>query len=281
MSHLINKLSKKHTQTYLVISAFHGSLDWVNYFIKKTRGIKKIFIYVKNSNNLENLNNLRIQHKNIIFSYVKNVGVNMYDINHFIYNNYNHLPERVIFLKSNSFSRSPKHCDINSVISISNHKVKLASLEIKTAVKLPITYYNYDNGFLELNNNWYSYKKIKRKYFHEFDEFMKFYFKNYNHWKFLRFPPGGNMIVSKKHILKYPRYLYKNFFKICSHDSWPLEMLFLERGLFSILSSDLKVKNKKEISLSKIQLKKFNYLRFFVWKSYTLILRVAEFLRPK
>lgn len=275
------KYLNNYVPTYLVISAFHGSLDWVNYFIKKTKGITKVFIYVKNLNNLENLDKLKIKHKKIFFSYVKNVGVNMYDINHFIYNNYNHLPERVIFLKSNSFSRSPKHCDINAVISLSNQNINLASLEIKHATKLPISYYNYDNGFLELNNNWYSYKKIKRKFFHEFDQFMNFYFKNYSHWKFLRFPPGGNMIVSKQHILKYPRYLYKNFFKICSHDSWPLEALFLERGLFSIFSSDLKVRNKNEISLNKIQLKKFNYLRFFAWRSYTTILRMAEFFRPK
>jgi hypothetical protein len=278
---LSKKYSNNYIQTYLVISAFHGNLDWVNYFIKKTKGIKKIFIYVKNYNNLENINKLRIRHKKIFFLYVKNVGINMYDINHFIYNNYNHLPEKIIFLKSNSFSRTPRHCDLNEVISIANQNINLASLEIKTTVKLPITYYNYDNGFLELNNNWYSKKKIKRKYFHEFDQFMNFYFKNYSHWKFLRFPPGGNMIVSRKHILKYPRYLYKNFFKICSHDSWPLEALFLERGLFSIFSSDLKVKNNKEISLNKVKLKKINYIRFFTWKCYTLILRIAEFFRPK
>ena len=54
-------------QTYLVISAFHGNLDWINYFIKKTKGIKKIFIYIKNLNNLENINNLKIRHKKIFF----------------------------------------------------------------------------------------------------------------------------------------------------------------------------------------------------------------------
>lgn len=272
------KYKKKNIQTFLVISAFHGNLNWLKDFLNKVPSIKKIFIYVKESKKFK----ITKSNKNISFINVKNVGVNMYDINHFLYNNYHKLPERIIFLKSNSFSRKPKHSNMKSVIEICNKNIKNSTLEITHPVKLPISYYENNNRFIEINNNWYSKTKIKRKFFHEFDHFMNFFFKNYTHWKYLKFPPGANFILSREAIHKFPRYLYKEFYKICSHDSWPLEMFFLERSMYSILNSNLKVKSLRKIRIENSpNLKKISYIRKFFWKIYTLTLRFAEYLRPK
>lgn len=272
------KHKKKIIKTFLVISAYHGNLNWLKIFLEKVPSITKVFIYLKEKKRFKTISNK----KNFFFINVKNVGVNMYDINHFLYHYYHKLPERIIFLKSNSFSRKPKHSDMKNVIKICNNGIKNSTLEILHPVKLPISYYENNDRFIELNNNWYSKTLIKRKFFHEFDDYMNFFFKNYTHWKYLKFPPGGNFIISRESIQKFPRYLYKQFYKICSHDSWPLEMFFLERSLYSIFNSNLKVKTRQEININNyLKLKKRNYIRIFFWKIYTLTLKFAEYLRPK
>ncbi|QWC95527.1 hypothetical protein G6733_01790 [Polynucleobacter paneuropaeus] len=257
----------------LVISGYHGDLGWVSELRIGAPQIKNVILYAKSGHNLSNLSTV----DKVV--YVENNGINMYDICHYISNNYEHLSGKFLFLKSNSFSRIPPHCNFDNVVKICNELPNICPLEIEHPTKLPQSTKTINGGFLELNNNWLSRTKLSRKYFNEFDDYMNFFFKNYKHQNYLRFPPGGNIFVDSSLISKHPKYLYESLLRTVSHHKYPIEMMYLERGLLYILLGGLSARSQEHINvLPKVKVSKVNAMR---WRIYSRLLVIAESIRPK
>jgi hypothetical protein len=259
----------------LVVSGFHGELDWIRVLHTQTSAIHKVLLYEKLGHLIENTSVadeiVRVQ----------NFGINMYDICHFIVNNYENLEGRILFLKSNSFSRSPAHSDFDEVVRLCNADCNFKSLEIWHPTYLPVSTHDSCGDFLELNNNWLSRTKLVRKFFNEYDDYLNFYFTNYTHQQYLRFPPGGNFLVASSLILKHPKYLYEGLLESVSYDAYPLEMMYLERAFYSIFSGNLIARPESQLSPMPSIRNSAPYLRKLQWRLYTRLLVIAEGMRPK
>lgn len=257
----------------LIISGFHGNLRWVSDLRIEVPHLKKVILYAKKGHCLSDIS---VADEVV---YVENNGINMYDICHFISNNYENLNGKFLFLKSNSFSRIPAHCNFNNVVRVCNQLPNICPLEIEHPTKLPQSTKTINGGFLELNNAWLSRTNLTRKYFNEFDDYMNFFFKNYNHQNYLRFSPGGNIFVDSSLILNHPKYLYKSLMNTVSYDKYPIEMMYLERALIHIFSGRLIARDEKHIcKLPNFKLKKTISWR---WRIYSRLLVLAEFIKPK
>lgn len=81
----------------------------------------------------------------------------MYDIFHFIINNYKNLPDVCVFIKGNIFNRTPEpHCTLekfNRLIS-NNDLTPLESYE-HIEQKDNVQKLDIDGGYMEFNNSWY------------------------------------------------------------------------------------------------------------------------------
>ena len=218
---LKNVLNKsKH---FFCISHYNGDLDWVEYLQPKN-----YLIYNKSNAFLsQNLNNIRI----------KNVGYNIYSYLKFIIDNYNNLPETIVFCKDNIFKR---HININTFLSLIKENTFTSLEENNKKRSFPISIQLSDNGFNEINSSWYKFE-YSRKYFANYDVFYKFIFKNDCIPYFLRYAPGANYIVPKNNILKRDRNFYKNLLKFISHSQYSCESHFIERSLYLIWNSNIEV----------------------------------------
>lgn len=227
---------------YFCISHFNGSIDWVS-IINKNNYI----IYNKSGNNLDKV----INHVNI-----KNVGYNLYSYLKYIIDNYNNLPNTVVFCKDNIFSR---HVDYDLFLNLLKRNT-FTCIEKKIKNKknrFPVVLRLSDSGFTEINSSWYKYK-YPRLFFNDFNSFYKYIFKNVEKPHFLRFAPGGNYIVPKSNILSRSKIFYKNLLNFIEHSQFSCESHYLERCLFTIWNSNLETSEKMENIINK---KEIEYLK--------------------
>lgn len=171
----------------------------------------------------------------------ENIGGNQRDIFRFIYDNYESLPELIIFIQAYPFDHCKK--EVFDKLILHNHFTSLEyygftpanDFERRTA----------DGGFLEINNSWYILNNNVIQdiscIYESFDVFMDKYFKNYKHLDFIRFAPGSQYLIEKKQILFYP----KNFWK-CLLDELPRNFMteghIIERALWTIFQCTLELK---------------------------------------
>lgn len=167
-----------------------------------------------------------------------NIGNNQYDIFHFIVENYDNLPELMIFLQANPFD----HCNEDKFKRI-----------IKNKTFTPVESYEHlreidsEGGFIEVNNGWYinahnGTYNLTCKY-NSFDEFMNKYFENYEHVSWIRFTPGSQYIVEKKQVLNYPKEFWKSLMNELPYNNCT-EGHIIERSLFYILTGKYTCKIK-------------------------------------
>ena len=92
-----------------------------------------------------------------------------------------------------------------------------------------------DGGFMETNDSWYlNHPKHPTKYFRNYNDFLRFCFKDPVIPRYLRFPPGGNFVVPKEYILKYDKVFYQNLKTFTDHSRVSGEGQMIERALFTI-----------------------------------------------
>ena len=120
-----------------------------------------------------------------------------------------------------------------------------------------------NGGYYEINKPWYL-KKHKPKYFYSFDNFMNFFFDNYNSLKYVRFSPGGSYLIEKQRILFYPREFYSNIKKILSWGIVIGDAHIVERALYLIFSNRYNLRKSNNINLLINQIKTF----FIYWFIY-------------
>jgi len=172
---------------------------------------------------------------------IDNVGYNIYSYMKFIVDNYDVLPELVVFCKNNVV---PSHVSENVFLEQSSREVFTCIEEpSRWNLKFPDTMLSSDNGFMELNTSWYTHHH-PTKYFSDFNEFYKFAFDYETVPRYLRFAPGGNYLVPKKHILLRSKSFYQNLMSFVLHDQFSGESHIIERSLYIIWNSTIQESSK-------------------------------------
>ncbi len=257
-------------KNFICISSFNDDLSWFKEFDyphiiydKCCKGIKKTkyFPHDLPPSNLFN----RYPMLNI-----KNGEVGGYNINEYlsyIIENYDNLPENIVFIKGNIIYR---HVSLSFLKSVLDNKCFTSIEEWNKSYSLKHNFFNKsffissDGGWTEINNNWYLNKgKHPNKFFNNYCTFMNFIFESYINPHYIRFCPGANFIVPKFHILKYDLVFYKNLKYIINYSQLSGESHILERALLSIWNSNYKVSEvmKKPFDKYTVFPKKDNFMK--------------------
>lgn len=236
----INKSLKeclKRSNHFFCISHYDGDLSWVRY-IKKNNYI----IYNKSNKKLED---------NFCSKEINNFGYNLYSYLLFICDNYENLPDTIVFCKDNVFKR---HIKEEIFIELLKNKIftsleDINHLENSSLINIVLS----DHGFVEINNSWYK-NYFPRKYFSDFNNFFNFIFKSNFNPQYIKFTPGANFILTKENILLRSKEFYKNLIKFLEHSNLSCESHFLERSLATIWNSNVQSSEIMNKNLSKYQL---------------------------
>jgi hypothetical protein len=213
---------------FLCISNYNNNIDWV-------KDYKNPYVIYDRSDIEVNLSGL---------NYIKspNVGYNIYDIMTFIIDNYENLPDYTTFIKGNIF---PRHVSKETFEKLMNSKFFTTIFDYKLHnPQMPISMFSSEGNYSEINNNWYMLTWHPRKYFNSYNEYLNFIFDNPVLPQYITFAPGGNYVVPKENILKYPIEFYKNIRKFVSYEQLPIESHIVERSLYTIWSGNFSVNNK-------------------------------------
>jgi len=216
-------------------------------------------------------------------SYIDNVGYNMYSYMKFIVDNYDALPEFMVFCKNNVF---PRHVRRDVFVDQAFRKVFTCIEDPSTwDLKYPNAMLSSDNGFMELNTSWYT-NYHPTRYFSDFNEFYQFIFEHKNPPRYLRFAPGGNYTVPREHVLLRSRSFYKNLMNFVSHHQFSGESHMLERALYIIWNSTVRESIEMKTPLGEQELlelkrmsdgKNISPVRRARLRSYTELTRVVDF----
>ena len=162
-----------------------------------------------------------------------NVGYNIYDMMTFIIDNYNDLPDYTTFVKGNMF---PRHVGKEKFEKIMNNKFFTPIFDYTLhQTQMPTCMFSSDGNFSEINNSWYMGTWHPRKYFTTtYNDYLNYIFSNPLHPNYVTFAPGGNYVVPKENILKYPVEFYKNLRKFVAYEHLPIESHIVERSLYTI-----------------------------------------------
>ena len=214
--------SSMPVQPFYCVSHYEGEIDWVTRYSKNNH-----IIYSKGPTTPHSSNVLR----------VKNTGYNLSSYLDFIITNYHNLPEITIFCKNNIFER---HIQEDKFKTLITRKVftPLEDDRFWSKLRYPVSINLNDNGYIELNNNWYA-EKYKFNYFSSYNDFYLYIFNVKETPTYLRFAPGANYLVPKENILLRTKNFYINLYNLISSQALSCESHYLERSLYSIWNSNI------------------------------------------
>lgn len=200
--------------------------------------VKDTFFVVNNFNNdtswiKEYTDNYVIYNKGVPIDDPKaiqtpNVGYNIYDYLTYIIDNYDNLPVRVAFLKSNVFPRHMTKEEFDAKIH-NTEFTPLHSMDHHT--RLPVSFYDESGNYNERNDSWYL-MQIPSIYFRDYGEFAKQF--GLPSPEYLTFSPGANYIVPKQNILKHPVDFYRRLRSLLTYTSLASESHLIERAMYTI-----------------------------------------------
>ena len=185
------------------------------------------YIIYDQSNKPEILSLLKKQKDPKLF-FVKHTGNNMTDYIRYIIENYDHLPDTIVFSKSNLIGRYIEEKDFERL-----YKRKLYTFlysDSKLIEKQGVQYLTDTVNYIEINNGWFIDKSTHR-YFISTNQFLNFFFKDVRSSKYINFAPGGCYIVEKERIKFYPKSFYVGVQKVIDYTFFPSEVWILERVL--------------------------------------------------
>jgi hypothetical protein len=240
----------KIANNFLLVSKYNNDISWIKDFTDN-------YIVYDRSDTTDQ--NISIDNK-VIHS--KNIGYNLYDYFTYIIDNYDNLPDCVIFVKGNVF---PRHVTKEFFEGIMNndHFTPIEDPKMHK-VKWPVSLFSSDGGYCEINNSWYT-KHFETKYFNNYNDFIKFCFINPVIPRYVRFAPGANYIVPKENILKLPKQFYENLRFFISYTQLPGEAHIIERALYTFWTSNFEISDdmKKPIPAEFTKLRKRNIFTLF------------------
>lgn len=232
----LNEYVKKHQSYYypksieknfLVISSYKNDISWVP--IRTPQYI----IFDKNKADIYPPNIDRTKVKK-----VANVGYNLADYFTYIIDHFDQLPECVIFTKGNVF---PRHLSEVQFDRLANSR-QFTPLEDFRMHKTywPVCFIDSDGGFNEINNSWYL-NHFPVKYFNDYNDFLRFCFKDPVIPRYVRFAPGACYVAPRENILRLPKVFYENLRTFVSHDTLVGEAHIIERALYTLWTANFEI----------------------------------------
>ena len=171
----------------------------------------------------------------------KNVGANIYDIFDFITENYNDLPEIMIFCKGNVI---PRHCGIRKFIEICNNTT---FTPIENYIRETPAFNHGIYSFVDENDRYHEKNNevnatvrntYKARSIHSYSQLLNMIFEDGIEGEYIRFAPGSNYILPKKDVLKYNKHFYETMRNLVSWHVQPGEAYLLERAMCTIFGQD-------------------------------------------
>jgi hypothetical protein len=176
-----------------------------------------------------------------------NFGANIYDIFYHILNNYDNLPEILIFCKGNVI---PRHCGEEKFKNIINNR-KFTTIEnyIRESPRYSPGIYAYVDEFDGYHENHIEVDNTVRgihhsRYIFTYKEMLNSIFENPTFSEYIRFAPGGNHILTKEDILRYNKTFYEDMVKYVGWDVKPGEAYILERAMFTLYNNGFKIRDR-------------------------------------
>ena len=176
-----------------------------------------------------------------------NVGENIYDMADFIVDNYNNLPEIMVFVKADVV---PRHCGEEKFAKIikNNFYTPIENYIRTTTLYTPGSYAYVD----ENDGYWENIREVDYllqsihpgKYFSKFIDFFNEVYEDPKFGTYIRFAPGGCHLITKSDILNYNKEFYELIKKITSWDIRPGEAFILERGIYTIFNNNFTIRDK-------------------------------------
>jgi hypothetical protein len=210
----------KHS--FLVISQYNNDLSWIS-------ALTSNYLIYDQSEKCDYPKGIDPQ--KIIRS--KHTGHNLSDYFSYIIDNYQNLPDIIMFTKGNVFPRHVRREYFEHIMN-NNYFTPIEDAKVHNP-KWPKGYISSDGGFNEINNNLFLTKQGHPfKYFNSYNDFLRFCFKYPILPPYIRFNPAAMFIIPKAHILKYPKVFYENLQEIVSYALFPAEAYIVERALYTI-----------------------------------------------
>lgn len=168
-------------------------------------------------------------------SFVLNTGHNISDYFRFFIDNYEKLPRRMMLAKGNMIGRHVSQAYFDKVY---RNKFYTALYDDRANKDKPgIAYQLYDGAFLEINNSWYVPFRT-HKYFSNYNDLLRFVFRDPIIPEWVLFSPGACYIVSPEQVRKYPAAFYENLHHLVSYTYFPSEAHQVERLMNLIFSAN-------------------------------------------
>jgi len=165
-----------------------------------------------------------------------NCGHSLSNMFEYICENYENLPEVIIFLKSNVV---PRHCTKEYFEeNINNDFYTQLYHEDNPRLISRSSDYLMPGYLLEENNSWYCNTK-EHHLFCNFGDFYKFLFNTDREPEWLLFSPGACFIVESARIRRYPKSFWHALGRISSYVYFPAEAFMVERILPAIFQSSI------------------------------------------
>ena len=183
-------------KSFLVVSRYKENVDWILDYTDN------YIVYNKGDDLLFNFKQIKRP----------NFGANQYDIFHFIYTNYDYLPDLMTFCQGNPFDHCTKS-DFDKWIYNPYYTI-LFSTHVG---------FDFRSGiFTELNSNPYLNPTFMPHLppckVTSFDEFANSIFEDYSSQSFLTFPPGSQLTVEKERCLYYSKNFWLKLMNFINND---------------------------------------------------------------
>ena len=223
---------------------------------------------------LEDMNDPRIK-------FSKHVGHNILDYLNWIINNWDNLPEVVVFAKGNMIGR---HIDKQhwEKIYLNNHYTFVYNDLL--LIDSEVQYAAWSSDFSEINNSWFI-SHSKHRFFTNTNQLIDFLYKKPRYPKFLTFSPGACYIVEKSRIQNKPLSLWIGLREILDYDFFPSEAWIVERLLHTIFFSEQDfqdyVYDKEKMLKAISELPDRTAEKVVIEKSRTEVLRSKVFWKAK
>lgn len=191
----------------IIATNYHGDCSWI------PKLTDDYFIYDRTGCGLPNS------------KMVPNIGNADFDKITYIVDNYDNLPEYFMLIKSNLF----KYITPEEFEKVKDNKTFTPLLTQNHMTDGKINFYK-DNIYWETNNSWYVPQFPSR-------------YRTYNEWaaelglpqpEYLPFAPGGNYIVTREAIHKWPKSFYARLLEMLGYTQLPAEAQFLERTYYTL-----------------------------------------------
>ena len=220
----MTELQKEKPKAFFVVSRFREDPSWVREYTDD------YIIYNKGAPLDETLNTKEMP----------NTGGNQYDIVHFIYENYDNLPELMAFTQGEPWD----HCNREKFDKIiyNDFFTALESYEHVDTGPGSAMRLDEDGGYMEINNGWYvaehNTEHNQTCIYPSLDYFMNTIFVNYIRPDWVRFAPGSQYIIEKRQALKYSEKFWYHLMTVLPRNNMT-EAHIVERSLIMILNDEL------------------------------------------